>query len=106
MANDHRLTDASGQRLNYSCGNKGYQTNVNKGFRHGRSMTRGSVLRVPLIDHDYSLWLEHVQEIKTGEEFYWLMWYDNSGIPTIPMSGIFDKEELAEMSKQLASFVP
>ena len=59
-----------------------------------------------IINHGYSLWLEHVEEISTKDEVYWLMWYDGNGMPTIPMSGIFDKDELSEMTKQLASFVP
>ena len=106
MANDHRLIDSSGVRIPFSCGNRRYRTNVNKGVQHGGSSTRGSVFQGPLINHGYSLWLEHVEEIETGDEIYWLMWYDNNGFPTIPMSGIFDKDELSEMTRQLASFVP
>ena len=107
MAADHRLTNQSGQRIDYSCGNRRYRTNLNKGFHHGASQTMGSVFQTPLISHGgYSLFLEHVEEIDTGEEVYWFMWYDPSGIPTIPLSGIFDKAELAEMERQLADFVP
>lgn len=106
MAADHRLTDTAGNPLDYSCGNRRYRTNTAKGFPHGTCSTRGSVLKDPLVSHGYSLWLEHVEEIDTGDEVYWLMWYDQHGKPTIPMSGILDRDELAEMSKQLAGFVP
>jgi len=106
MALDHRLDDKNGTKISYSCGNRRYRTNIYKGVNHGVCPTRGSVFAVPLINHGYSLWLEHVEEIATGDEVYWLMWYDSQGKPTIPMSGIFDKDELSEMVKHLSSFVP
>lgn len=106
MAIDHRLVGASGAKLPFSCGNRRYRTNINKGVPHGASPTRGSVFPVALINHGYSLWLEHVEEIGSGDEVYWLMWYDSNGTPTIPMSGIFDKAELGEMTKQLTGFLP
>ena len=107
MAKKDRLTDATGNPVNYSCGNSRYRTNLSKGLAHGNSPTLGSVFDAPLVDHSgYTLWLEHVVDIQSGEEVYWLMWYDPDGVPTIPMSGILNKEELAEMSKQLTSFVP
>ena len=107
MAADHRLVDNMGQRINFSCGNRRYKTNLNKGFAHGGSPTPGNVFQGPLINHvGYTLWLEHVEEIATSDEVYWLMLYDQAGIPTIPLSGIFDKNELAEMIRQLAGFLP
>jgi hypothetical protein len=61
------------------------------------------VFKEPLVKHsDYTLWLEHVEEIKSGQEMYWLMWY-NSGVPTIPLSGIFDKDELKRLTQLLNS---
>lgn len=106
MAADHRVADSAGNRLSFSCENGRYKTNIHKGFSHGSSTTKGSVLKDPLVDYGYSLWLEHVVENATGAEVYWLMWYAEDGKPTIPMSGIFDKDELAEMSKQLTGFIP
>lgn len=106
MAANHRLIDPQGNPIPYSCGNRRYRTNIYKGMAHGSASTKGSVFSSPLVNHGYSLWLEHVEEIETGNEVYWLMWYEANGIPTIPMSGIFDKSELLEMIKQLASFIP
>jgi len=107
MARDSRIIDEHRNRINYSCKNRRFSTNTNKGYQHGQSPTKGSVFPTPLINHEgYTLWLEHVEDIDSGAEVYWLMWYDPDGTPTIPMSGIFDKLELAEMSKQLTGFVP
>lgn len=108
MAADHRLEDNAGNRIPYSCGNRRYRTNVEKGYGHGQfSETLGSVFEEPLIDNDdWTLWLEHVVEIETGAEVYWLMWYSPDGIPTIPLSGVFDRADLARMNSMLAQFVP
>ena len=107
MATDHRRPGPAGKRLDYTCQNKRFRTDIEQGYSHGPARTKGSVFEVPLIDRDgYSLRLEHVEEIETGNKYYWLMWYDQEGKPTIPMSGIFDKDELVEMAKNFASFVP
>lgn len=93
----------------FSCSNQKYRTNTIKGFAHGSCATKGSVLKEPIIvnDDEDSLWLEHVEEINTGQEVYWLMWYDSSGKPNITMSAIFNKDELGEMIKQLVTcFAP
>jgi len=108
--NDSRLTDPQGNRIDYSCGNKGFQTNISKGKSHGTTPTLGSVLGYPLVKNQFnqSLWLEHVVETKnpTGNEYYWLMWYNDKAQPTIPMSGVFEKSDLEKMLKGLANFVP
>lgn len=107
MAQDHRIDSPSG-RVPFSCENRRYRTNISKGESHSPlSQTRGSVFAAPLIQHDgYSLWLEHVEERETGTELYWLMWYGPEGIPTIPMSGVFDRAELSGMLGRLGGFVP
>jgi len=108
MAYDHRIIDMTGNRINYSCENRRYRTNLRKGFPHNpSSQTLGNVIEHPLVNSGgYSLWLEHVFEIDTTEEMYWLMWYDASGKPTIPLSGVFDKNDLGQMVFQLSKFVP
>jgi hypothetical protein len=107
MAIDHRMADEAGNRLEHTCQNRRFRTDIEQGFSRGVRGTRGSVFKKPLIDRDgYSLWLEHVEETETGNKYYWLMWYDQDGKPTIPLSGIFDKDELVEMAKNFASFVP
>jgi len=108
MARDHRLPGPNGSRVNYSCGNRKYCTNVSKGYAHRPySPTLGSVLEDCLFTSgEYSLWLEHVTEISTGQEVYWLMWYDAAGVSTMPMSGVFDRRDLEQMISRLARFVP
>lgn len=107
---DNRWVDPAGNKIEFSCGNDRFWTNINKGYPHGVSSTRGSALKDPVVspseNDGYSLWLEHVVEAKGEGELYWLMWYDENGKPTISMSAIFNKEELAGMVKQLVSFVP
>jgi hypothetical protein len=106
---DSRLTDPQGNRIDYSCGNKKFQTNISKGKPHGIAPTLGSVLGAPLVVNQFkqSLWLEHVVETKNPtKEYYWLMWYDDNRLPTLPMSGVFEKSDLENMLKGLANFVP
>ncbi|MGD0992539.1 MAG: hypothetical protein ABR998_08715 [Gemmatimonadales bacterium] len=101
---DHRIVAPNGSRLPFSCSNSAYRTNVSAGDRHGRSKTLGSVFAKPLVSaHGYTLWLEHVLESKTGEQLYWLMWYDRLGKPTVPMSSVFGKSDLRKMLFLLAT---
>jgi hypothetical protein len=47
-----------------------------------------------------SLWLEHVSDRKeAGANYYWFMWYDPNGWPTIPASSIFARENMANMQR-------
>ncbi len=107
MAQDHRL-DSNGQRLDYTCGNRKFWTNVNLGVPHiPGQQHRGSVFGEPLtIDGEYSLWLEHVTfKDNPNDQCYWLMWYKD-GIPNMPGSCILHRADIANMSRLLASFVP
>ncbi len=108
MARDHRITDAQGARIPFTCENRGFRTDSASGEPHAPlGSARGSVLTVPLIQvHGFSLWLEHVVESKTNRRCYWLMWYDSRGIPTIPISAVFERADLSEMLRRLADFVP
>jgi hypothetical protein len=98
-------------RLNgiaYTCRNRRYQTNIgrNGSHPHGAGQAMGSVFPHWLVNHNgYSLWLEHVFEPTTGAEWFWLMWYDPNGDPTIPLSGVFDAADIQEMVGRLASFI-
>lgn len=102
MANDHRIARPDGEKIDYTCENRRYKTNVEKGYPHGREgRARGSVTPEPLHDGgSYSLWLEHVIEKNTGKKVFWLMWY-RQGKPTIPASGILDADDLGEMIQNL-----
>ena len=53
MAKDHRI-DQSGQRLNFTCSNSRFQTDVAKGKPHGDGLAKGSVFDGPLVSHDES----------------------------------------------------
>jgi hypothetical protein len=107
MANDHRITVNSAS-LNYTCQNRAFQTNLMKGVAHGAHGTSlGSVFnRPPIVGNNYSLWLEHVIELATNDEYYWLMWYDLRGWPAVPLSAVFTKQDLQEMVRLMADFVP
>lgn len=109
MAKDHRIV-AGGVRHSFSCENRGYKTDIGAGKAHGtQSNTRGSVTGHPLVQapNGATLWLEHVEEARNfSQKCYWLMWYDSHGIPTIPLSGVFDKVELGRLAQQLMQFVP
>jgi hypothetical protein len=108
MAQDHRIVGPDEARIAFSCENRRFMTNITKGEPHSPySSTLGNVLDTPLIDYgDYSLWLEHVTEKESGEEIYWLMWYDEQGCPTIPLSGVFGRGDLETMVGRLTRFVP
>ncbi|SRR5579875_607203 len=102
---DHRIVDDNGVRLSYTCQNAKYRTNILKGHSHGSYSARGNVFSDALITREqYTLWLEHVVSTD-GDQWYWFMWYKD-GIPTIPLSGIFDKEDLSKMLASIGTFVP
>lgn len=106
MPRDFRIVQ-DGQRLNYTCQNSRFRTNVNMGCPHGGHPTRGSALQYPLYSvGGLSLWLEHVSAVGDPDnEWYWLMWYDN-GRPTIPMSGVVHRQDILHIAQQLAGFEP
>ena len=107
MAPDHRML-ANGERLDHTCENAKFLTNIRLGEPHVEGQQhRGSVFREPLYaDGEWSLWLEHVtRKENPSEPYYWLMWYRN-GVPTIPLSGVLQRDDIANMSRLLASFVP
>ena len=110
MARDHRIL-VNGSRVDFSCENYRFRTSTARGMPHGSCPTRGSVTGEPLIQTSdgYSLWLEHVDHKDldhSEEQFYWLMWYGHDGIPTVPLSSVFDRSQLSEMVRQLVRFVP
>ncbi len=103
---DFRIVQ-NGNRLDYSCENHRFRTNINKGKPHRTSATGGSVFDNALIaDGSSSLWLEHAFDKQDNRECYWLMWYDN-GKPTIPLSGVFERADIEQMVGRLArEFLP
>lgn len=105
---DHRITQGE-NRLNFSCRNGKFGTNINRGMSHSPSETPGSVLPEPLAwgVGGYTLWLEHVEDLSDPDaQWYWLMWYDLEGRPILPGSGIFNRDQLARMASQLMRFIP
>jgi len=110
MPTDSRLTDRrTGKKISFSCGNRRFKTNIRLGYSHSPfAKVKGSVLKVPLVNsaEGYTLWLEHVVDKESDEKLYWLMWYGPDGIPTIPLSGVFSKDDLATMLERMIQFVP
>jgi len=109
MAADNRI-EQQGKRLGYTCENAAYSTNIGKGERHAPSHSyQGSVFSEPIkgrLGDEYTLWLEHViAKRNPNDECYWLIWYKN-GRPTIPLSAIWHREDLARMQRLLTSFLP
>ncbi|GEL42841.1 hypothetical protein MEX01_34320 [Methylorubrum extorquens] len=102
MAARHRL---NGQA--YTCKNYRFWTDTTKGVAHGPGQVDGSVFASPLINSGaYTLWLEHVVDNSEGfNDPLWLMWYDDQGDPTIPLSGVFDKEQLKDVVARLSAFI-
>jgi hypothetical protein len=92
---DYRI-EREGARLDYTCENRRYYTNTGLGEMHTPHSSRGSVLPEPLVRNpNGSLWLEHVSDRKeAGANYYWFMWYDPNGWPTIPASSIFAREDM------------
>jgi len=105
MPNDHRILGDDGLRLDFTCKNSKFQTDINTGESHGsHSPTRGSVLGKPLADNgEYTLWLEHVGN-NQGEKYYWLMWYED-GKPKIPLSGVLRHDEIRSIGLKLANLL-
>jgi hypothetical protein len=103
MAKDHRI-ERNGERLDCTCENWGYKTNIDVGRAHGSCDNLGSVFQGPLADRNgYSLWLEHVIDKRDpSEECYWLMWRQD-GKPAIPLSGILTRRDIEEMGRLFVS---
>lgn len=96
--NDHRIIH-SGIALDFTCENRRFKTDTTQGFEHyaGHGY-KGSVTELPLYDDgEYSLWLEHVVDKINGNNCYWFMWYNDSGISTIPLSSVMDKNDLSKV---------
>jgi len=107
MPRDARI-GAPGNPVEFSCRNKRFQTNIDRGFAHRPSQTRGSAIPDPLVENNgWTLWLEYVSEPEDpAATWFWLMWYNSDGVPTIPLSGVFDRGHLANMIRQLVEQEP
>src|ERR1700680_3423857 len=105
MPRDSRI-NASTNPVPFSCDNYGFQTDITRGHTHTPSETNGSVVAQPLIrkNDGYTLWLEYVADKRDPQaDWFWLMWYDGEGKPTMPMSAVFDRQQLGGMVDQLIS---
>ena len=100
---DHRILDpTSNSRLNYTCENAGFKTDITQGHPHGAGQAQGSVYDDALLwSNGWSLWLEYVVDKRTNGQVFWLMWYKPGGMPTIPLSGIFSRANFEEMIGRL-----
>ena len=90
--------ELNSKKLDYTCENNKFKTNIEIGYKHHKKHNyKGSALPKPVYESNtYSLWLEHVIEVKTPDnKIFWFMWYDDkTGNPIIPMSAVFSKDEL------------
>jgi hypothetical protein len=90
----------------FTCANRRYRTNDQKGYPHGPGQPNGSVFDSPIANGgDHSLWLEHVIEPRTGAEMFWLMWYDRAGRSTIPESAVFNEDDIRELGRKFSSLI-
>ena len=100
---------AEKDRLNgipFTCSNRRFHTNADKGKPHGSGQTRGSVFDLPLVSSNgYTLWLEYVIDKTNASETFWLMWYDSAGSPTIPLSSVISADQMKDMTSRLADFI-
>jgi len=107
LGKDLHSKDKSNQRIPFSCENIRFKTNTKKGFPHGACETKGSVFKKPLVNNGgWTLWLEHILELKSKDELYWLMWYNPKGLSTISGSSVFKRADLACIGKMFAEFIP
>lgn len=84
----------NGKQVKFTCENRKFKTNVNKG-------NKGSVTKKPLHDDGvFTMRLEHVIEKKNNNECFWFMWYKN-GRPLLTMSSVFEKEDLFQIIENL-----
>ncbi len=83
----------------YTCTNGRFTTDVLKGHQHKESGVKGSVFAEPLYDGEYgTVFLEHVKDsYHPDDDFYWIMSYDKAGKPTVNMSAVFEKAQLAKL---------
>jgi hypothetical protein len=88
----------------FTCTNRRFRTNVQKGWPHSDGQAMGSVFDQPLARiGKQTLWLEHAISKPDGNELVWFMWYDEMGSPTTPTSVAFPESELEGMSRQLST---
>lgn len=91
---DHRIL-LNGTRLNFTCENHLLKTDINRGIL-------GSVTASPLYDDgNFSLRLEYVVDTSNNKKM-WFMWYDAKGMPTIPMSGVIEESDIAEVIRNIS----
>lgn len=64
----------------------------------------GSVTRNPIYDDtdDNILLLEKVINKNNGKSCFWFMWYKYNGIPTLPMSGVIDSDDITEVIRNIS----
>jgi hypothetical protein len=106
---DFRIIDSDGKPIPFTCENTRFMTDTSKSPAGGPGpVAPGSVFAEPLAGipgKENSLWLERVVEKTDNSASYWLMWYNRSGEPLTPVSGVFSKAAVTQMAKRLASFV-
>lgn len=96
-----QIIDERGNVLNFTLQTTKYKTNIKKGYPHYKGNARGSVTEKPLYeDNTVSLWLEYVIS-NEGEDYFWLMWYDDKGKTSMSMSSVFGKAEFIKLLESI-----
>jgi len=94
---DYRIPkDNNGTKLDFTCENHGYKTDITMGSNKGRKGSPGSALRSSLVEHTdgRSLWLEYVKGKVANnkkEQLFWFIWYDKDGKPTMNGGTVFSR---------------
>ncbi len=106
---DARIIDqVTRQPINFTCENARFMTDRSQGHPHGPHTASGSVYPAAILGppaNQWSLWLEHIVEKQSRIQLFWLMWYDPTGKPMIPMSGVFSRADFEQMVGRLARLV-
>jgi hypothetical protein len=99
-----RITDKDGNKLNFTCQNSKYKTDINKGLEHEKGGSKGSVTSEALFKSEgYSLWLEYVVNVHDeDEQCYWFMYYKD-GLPIMPMSAVIDEETITKVINNISN---
>lgn len=86
--------------IDFTCKNAQFQTDISSPVN---SIYPGSVTPMPIYDDGGGqiLLLEKVVH-NNGKKCFWFMWYYDNGIPILPMSGVIDADDIAEVIRNIS----
>lgn len=92
--------EISGSPVPFTCENSKFRTDLSIPPKNPKFP--GSVTENPIYEDDQILLLERVENIGNGNKCFWFMWYDYNGIPVMPMSGVIDADDIAEVIRNIS----